>query len=216
MCGKKGEIPLPGFREKSGESCIPVEEQSQTVEDQADELAFGQVEEEFGDIPLPNEGSIVSEFSWQYFGLTGFDQRFMHHYAKTTRKFAPDWVALSVELLILLFLFLRVSLCALSVLTFSMVVIKFLLQQDVCGMGLSSVLRVHGDGEDLPGTVSSGRMLPRTGIGGVKVPSTEMQMFSLDFFEEGMDTSLYPSLSTTTRGGGGDVMRSPLSTALLT
>ena len=210
--------PLPGFCEKNDESCVLVEEQSQIVEDQADELTFGQVEndsvkladvfdfsdsyfeldpvptsiselnsepeEEFGDIPLPKGGRIVSESSWQSSGLTGFDQRFMHHYAKATRGLAPDWVALINELL---FLFLRVLLWALSFLTFSMFVTKFFVQQVVGGVGLSSVLRAHGNGEDLPVTVPSGGFLPRTGIGGGVFSATSLR---------------HPD-------GGGDVMRSP-------
>ena len=105
----------------------------------------------------------------------------MHHYAKATRGLAPDWVALINEML---FLFLRVLLWALSFLTFSMFVTKFLLQQVVGGVGLSSVLRAHGNGEDLPVTVPSGGFLPRTGIGG------------------GVFSAPHPD-------GGGDVMRSP-------
>ena len=64
---------------------------------------------------LPCGGRIVSKSDWQPLGLTDFDSRFMHLYAKATRELTPDWVA-SID--VMLFLFLRVLLCVLSFLHF--------------------------------------------------------------------------------------------------
>ena len=160
--------PLPGF------SCVPVEEQVQISEDQADKVAFCQAENDsvkladifdFSDslFELDSVPTPVPELCSEPEEELGFDRRFMHHYAKATRGLNPDWAALIDYML---FWFLRFLLCALSFLTFSMCVTKFLFRQVVYGVGLSSVLRSHGDGEDLPVTMSSGRLLPRTGIGG--------------------------------------------------
>ena len=118
---------------------------------------------ELFDIPLTKEGRMSSESYWQSSDLVDSDQRFMHYYAKATRRLAPDC---SAVIDCMLFLFLRFLLFALFVLKFSMCMSKFLVQQFVGDFGPRSVLWFHRMGEDLPLTFSSSPLLPITGIGG--------------------------------------------------
>ena len=118
---------------------------------------------ELFDIPLTKEGRMSSESYWQSSDLVDSDQRFMHYYAKATRRLAPDC---SAVIDCMLFLFLRFLLFALFVLKFSMCMSKFLVQQFVGDFGPRSVLWFHRTGEDLPLTFSSSPLLPITGIGG--------------------------------------------------
>ena len=259
------------------EACVaPVDDVSEIfnfsdeffVEDQADEVASGPVENKsvelsdvfnfsdsffeadpvfasvsevkpepakaFVDVTLAKEGSMSSESCWQSSSdLVDSDQRFLHCYAKATRKIAPDCNAF---IDFLLCLFLRFLLFVLFVLEFSMCMSKFLVLQFVGDFGPRAVLWLHRTGEALPLTFSSILLLPITGIGGCVFSSPEFRPGSQhvyadslsrtfsDVLSSGMPdaptayetlpTSGMPEAPTSTETfgqpeGGGDVMESP-------
>ena len=196
MSGNDGENPLPGFSEKGGERSTLVEEQQPEITTTRSQ-AKNQIFEDKADDSLLKLKVLEEQDEKGYgfvdgilLGLTSFYRRFMQHYAKATRKSAPVSALWSVEMLFLFFL--SASLCAVPFLTLSMFSDKFLLQQDVSGVGLDAVMRVHRDGEELPVTVFSGQLLPTTGIGG--------------FEEEDRSSSASPSDKKRGGGGGGGVM----------
>ena len=124
-------------------------------------------------VTAAKEGSMSSDSCWQSSSaLVDSDQRFLHCYAKATRKIAPDCVAF---IDFLLCLSLRFLLFVLFFLEFSMCMSKFLVLQFVGDFGPRAVLLLHRPGGALPLTFSSILLLPITGIGGCVFSSPEFR-----------------------------------------